>query len=116
MSVIHFYFAEFSFLAKYYSLLYQSFIPNCSLTITTLRYHCSIPRNVENYILNENNRRKRCQRLLDFLLVQLDSHRDYMQFCYYLTLVSVITNLPFRLIAGKVLSMLLHACTCVRTN
>ena len=92
---------EFSFLVRYYHSLYQSFIPNCSITIVTLRQHISIPDNVEKYILSGTSRRNCCQRLLDYLLVQLDTDRNYMQFCYYLSIVSVMTNLPYRMIAGQ---------------
>ena len=35
------YLTDFSFLIRYYSLLYQSLIPNCKLTINTLRQHMS---------------------------------------------------------------------------
>ena len=96
-----FYFSiEFSFLIRYYSLLYQSLIPNCKLTINTLRQHISISDNMEQYIVGAASHRTRCQRLINFLLTRLDSERDYMKFCYYLNAISVMTNLPYRLIAG----------------
>ena len=99
-----FYFSiEFSFLIRYYSLLYQSLIPNCKLTINTLRQHISISDNMEQYIVGAASHRTRCQRLINFLLTRLDSERDYMKFCYHLNIISVMTNLPYRLIAGMYL-------------
>ena len=94
-------YAEFSFLNKFYCLLYQSLIPNCSLTIKTLRQeHLNISHSVQQYILSGDGRRLRCQRLINFLLVHLDNVKDYSQFCHYLNLVTIITDLPYRMIAG----------------
>ena len=89
-------------MGKYYHLLYQSLIPNCSLTIKVLRQHLSISHGVELYILNGASPRLRCQRLVNFLLVHLDDLKDYAQFCDHLNLVSVLNDLPNRLIAGMV--------------
>ena len=95
-----FYFSiEFSFMIRYYSLLYQSLIPNCKLTINTLRQHISISDNIEQYIVGAAGHRTSCQRLINFLLTHLYSEKDYMQFCYLLYIVSV-TDLPYRLITG----------------
>ena len=91
---------EFSFLVRYYSLLYQSLIPNCNLTINTLRQHITICDNVEKYIVSAASHRTSCQRLINFLLTRLYSEKDYMQFCYHLYIISVMTDLPYRLIAG----------------
>ena len=91
---------EFSFLIRYYSLLYQSLIPNCKLTINTLRQHITICDNVEKYIVGAASHRTSCQRLINFLLTRLHSEKDYMQFCYHLNIISVLTDLPYRLIAG----------------
>ena len=97
-----FYFSiEFLFLIRYYSLLYQSLIPNCKLTLHTLRQHISISNNIEQYIVGAASHRIRCQRLINFLLTHLNSGKDYMQFCYYLNTISVMTDLPYRLIAGS---------------
>ena len=104
---------EFSFLVRYYHSLYQSFIPNCSITIARLHQHISIPDNVEKHILSGTSRRNRCQRLLDYLLVQLDTDRNYMQFCYYLSIVSVMTNLPYRMIAGQLFIITYAIFICV---
>ena len=91
---------EFSFLIRYYSLLYQSLIPNCKLTINTLRQHISISDNIEQYIVGAASQRTSCQRLINFLLTCLYSDKNYMQFCYHLNIISVMTNLSHRLIAG----------------
>ena len=96
---------EFSFLIRYYSLLYQSIIPNCKLTINTLRQHISISDNIEQYIVGAASHRTICQRLINFLLTRLHSEKDYMQFCCHLNIISVLTDLPYRLIAG---TLLLH--------
>lgn len=96
-----FYFSiEYSFLIRYYYLLYQSLIPNCKLTINTLRQHISISDNIEQYIVSATNHRTSCQRLINFLLTHIYSEKDYMQFCYCLNIISVLTDLPYRLIAG----------------
>ena len=91
---------EFSFLIRYYSLLYQSLIPNCKLTINTLRQHISISDNIEQYIVGAASHRISCQRLINFLLTHLYSEKDYMQFCFHLNIISVMCNLPYRLIEG----------------
>ena len=101
--VISYFLIEFSFLIRYYSLLYQSLIPNCKLTINTLRQHITISDNVEKYIVGAASHRTSCQRLINFLLTRLYSVKDYMQFCYHLNIISVMTNLPYRLIAGILL-------------
>ena len=38
--------------------------------------------------------RIRCQRIINLLLVQLDTTRDYKHFCYLFNMISVITVLP----------------------
>ena len=96
-----FYFSiEFLFLIRYYNLLYQSLIPNCKLTINTLRQHISISDNMEQYIVGAASHRISCQRLINFLLTRLYSEKDYMEFCYHVNIISVMTDLPYRLIAG----------------
>ena len=91
---------EYSFLIRYYSLLYQSLIPNCKLTISTLRHHIAISDNMEQYIIGAANQRTSCQRLINFLLTCLDSKKDYMQFCHHINIITVINDLSDRLIAG----------------
>ena len=85
---------------RYYSLLYQSLIPNCKLTVNILRQHISINDNIEQYIVGAADRRTSCQRVINFLLSYLYSGKDYMQFCYHINVISVMTDLPERLIAG----------------
>ena len=100
--VIEFYlYTEFSFLMRYYNLLYQSLIPNCKLSINALRQHISISDNIEQYIVSASSPRTSCQRLLNFLLIHLYSEKDYMQFCYHINIISVMTDLPYRLITGR---------------
>ena len=91
---------EFSFLTKYYSLLYQSLIPNCTLTINTLRQHISISDNIEQYIVGAASHRTSCQRLINFLLTCLYSEKDYMQFCHHFNIISVMSDVPYKLTAG----------------
>ena len=104
------YFTEFLCLRRTYFLLYQSLIPNCKVTITILRQHCEITSDVEQYILNRGSARLRCQQLLNFLLVRLDKSKDYMEFCRFLQLTSVLSNLSAKMISG---TEVLHACTYV---
>ena len=67
-------------------------MPNCKLTITTLKQHLEISSNMEHFILNGESSRTRCQRMIDFLLVHLDTTRDFEQFCYLFNMISVITD------------------------
>lgn len=93
---------EFSFLVTHYCLLYQSIIPNPKVTITALSQHLSIDGIVVKYIYDGSTRRIQCQRILNFLLVNLETGvQDYMQFCYCFSKVSVLTKLPYKMIAGK---------------
>ena len=78
---------------RYYNLLYQSLIPNCKLTIKILKQHVEIPSEVEDFVVNGENSRIRCQRIINFLLVQLDTTGDYKHFCYLFNAISVM-NLP----------------------
>ena len=92
---------EFSFLITHYNLLYQSIIPNPKLTITTLSRHLSIDENVTKYIYDGSTHRIQCQRILNFLLVNVaDGVQDYMQFCYCFGAISVLTYLPYKIIGG----------------
>ena len=91
---------EFVFLNRLYSLLYQSLIPNCELTINTLKEHMEICDDTRNYILEGVDPRIKCQRVINMLVVHLDKTRDYMQFCCLINLISVLTDLPYRLISG----------------
>ena len=91
---------EFSCIRRTYFLLYQSLIPNCKMTIAILRQHCEITSDVEKYILNRGSARLCCQQLLNFLLVRLDKSKDYMEFCRFLQLTSVLSNLSAKMISG----------------
>ena len=96
-----FYHTEFSFLIRYYNLLYQSLIPNTKLTINTLKVHLKFSNFMENYILSGKNPRIRCQRILNLLIVHLDIERDYVQFCHLINMISVMTtHLSHRLSTG----------------
>ena len=117
--IFYFYFSiEFSFLIRYYSLLYQSLIPNCKLTINTLRQHISISDHIEQYIVGAASHRTSCQRLVNFLLTRLYSEKDYMQFCYHLNIISMMTDLPYRLITGSyiVISMYIYTAGCTKVT
>jgi len=91
---------ELSFLIRYYELLYQSLIPNCKLTIKTLKQRVEISSDVENFIINGETSRIRCQRIINFLLVQLDITRNHEQFCNLFDTISITTDLPRRLRTG----------------
>ena len=94
---------EFSFLIRYYNLLYQSLIPNCKLTIKTLKQHLEIPNDVESFIVNGESSRIRCQRIINLLLVQLDTTRDYKHFCDLFNKISVMNDLTDKLRTGTML-------------
>lgn len=66
-----------------------------------MRKHIEISDNLQNYILQGENHRIRCQRVLNLLIAYLDNTKDYMNFCYLLSIISVFSELPYRLIAGK---------------
>ena len=72
------------------------------MTIGILRQHCEITSNVEGYILDGRNARLRNQRLLNILLVRLDEGKDYIQFCKFLQLTSILSNLNTKMISGIV--------------
>ena len=84
------------------------------MTITILRQHCEITSDVEQYILNRGSARLRCQQLLNFLLVRLDKSKDYMEFCKFLQLTSVLHNLSTKMISGTEVQHVLCVCACVR--
>ncbi|XP_065894594.1 uncharacterized protein [Dysidea avara] len=88
---------EFSFLIRYYNLLYQCLIPNCKLTIKILKRLIKIPSDVESFIINGESLRIRCQRVINLLLVQLDATRDYKHFCYLFNMISVMPSITNKL-------------------
>ncbi|XP_065894612.1 uncharacterized protein [Dysidea avara] len=92
---------EFSFLIRYYNLLYQSLIPNCKLTIKILKQHLEIPSDVESFIVNGESSRIRCQRVINLLLVQLDTTSNYEHFCHLFNTISVMRGLPDKLFSDS---------------
>ena len=103
---------EFSFLIRYYNLLHQSLIPNCKLTIKTLKQHLG---DIESFIINGDSSRIRCQRIINLLLVQLDTTRDYKHFCYLFNMISVMTDLTDKLRTGMMVIVLYnHKCIQVK--
>jgi len=94
------YFVEFSFLTRYYYLLYQSLIPNGRLAIAILRQHFQISSVIEQYIVGEGNLRLSSQRLLNFLITNLNATRDHVKFCFYIDILSVLTDLPVKITTG----------------
>jgi len=100
----------FSFLNNLYCLLYQSLIPNCKLTVNILKENLEISDNTKDYILEGDNPRIRCQRVLNLLIVNLDRERDYMQFCFLYNMISVMTDLPYKLITGNV-NAIMYLCS-----
>jgi len=91
---------EFLFLTRYYNLLYQSLIPNCKLTIKILKQHLEISSDVENFIVDGENSRIRCQRIINLLLLQLNKIKDYEQLRSLLNKISVVETLPDKLNSG----------------
>ena len=81
-------------------MLYQSLIPNCKLNIKILKQHLEISSDVESFIVNGESSRIRCQRVVDLLLVQLDTTRDCKHFCYLFNMISV-TDLTNKLRTGN---------------
>jgi len=66
-----------------------------------------ITSDAERFIVSEDNLRIRCQRVINFLLVWLDSKRDCKQFCYLFNMITVMTNLLDKLRTGK------PSCACI---
>jgi len=90
--------AEFSFLSKYYNVLYQSFMPNCKITVAVVRRYYSISNAVEKYISSGLTTRVRLKRVLNFLLVSLDRDKCYEKFA---SILNAATVLPQRMIKGE---------------
>ena len=86
---------------RYYHLLQNSIIPNCRINLPILYQYYTVSRDVENYVLTGTTAKVRVQRLLNFLLVNLDNEKDSMKFCVVINSISVMTNLPYRMIAGS---------------
>jgi len=92
---------EYMFLNRYHNLLYKSITPNCKITLPVLRQHYNISKSVDDFILTGTSARIRVQRLLNFLLVSLDNEKDYMKFCVVINSISVLSDLPYRIITGN---------------
>ena len=52
-----------------------------------------IPNNVESFIVSGEAPRIRCQRIINLLLLQLDTTGDYSQFCHLFNMISVTIDL-----------------------
>jgi len=91
---------------KYYYLLYQGIIPNCKLTIKILKQHLEVPSDVESFIANGENSRIKCQRVINFLLINLDTTRDLDHFLFLFHMISVMTDLPDKMRIGTVVNVI----------
>ena len=60
---------------------------------------------MKKYILDGGSNRNSCQRLLNFLLVDLNNSKNYFRFCYCISAVTVLTDLPYRMISGMFLTV-----------
>ena len=96
-------------MSRYYYLIHNSIIPNCRITLPILHQYYTVSRDVEDYILTGTTAKVCVQRLINFLLVNLDNEKDYMKFCVVINSISVMTNLPYRMIAGTYT----HAYVCM---
>ena len=107
----------FSFLSSHYSLLYQALIPNCKLTINILKEHLEVSDSAREYVLEGDNPRMKCQRVLNLLIGHLDNERNYLQFCHLFSMISVMSDLPNKLIAGTLYIqyylLATYVCVCV---
>jgi len=99
----YYFLTEFSFLIKHYNLLYQSLIPNCKLTIKLLKQHIEITSDAERFIVNGKSLRIRCQRIINLLLVQLNTTKDYKQFCYLFNMITIMADLSDKLRRGQLI-------------
>ena len=82
-------------------------MPNCKLTIKILKQHLEISSDVERFIVDGESPRIRCQRILNFLVVQLDATRDYKSFCCLFKMISVMPDLPDKLRTGMMIIMII---------
>ncbi|XP_065894615.1 uncharacterized protein [Dysidea avara] len=90
--------SAFSFLSKYYYTLYQSLIPNYKLTLSVVRQRHNISDTVEKYILSGRTARACLQRILNILILSLDTDQDYERFIDFLNAATVLADLPQRMI------------------
>lgn len=90
-------------MSRYYNLLYLSVLPNFDVVISVLRQHIEISYDVEAFLAFDQRPRFRCRRILNYLLVQLDTNRDYEKFCDVFHMISALTNASERLLQGELL-------------
>jgi len=96
------FYAELSFLMKYYTLLYQAVIPNCTLTIAVLKKHIDISNWEESYIHSGISLRARCQRVINVLLVYLEKEDGILvKFCSLFNKISVLSDISNKLTTGS---------------
>ena len=98
--IIFWSFTEFSFLIRYYNMLYLSILPNFELVITVLKQHIEVPYNVEGFLVSDQRPRIRCQKILNYLLVQLNTNKDCKKFCVVFHMISAMSDLSERLLEG----------------
>ena len=96
---------EFPFLIRYYNLLYQSLIPNCFLTLNTVQRYYDISQSGLKLILEGPTVKVRVQRLLNFLLKSLNADKDHVKFCNVISSITVLGDLPHKLIKGILILM-----------
>ncbi|XP_065910436.1 uncharacterized protein [Dysidea avara] len=78
-------------LAKYYNIFYQSFMPNCKLSVEVLRRHYHISSEVISFICSGRTIRICNQRVLTFLLTEFE--KDY-NISKFLSIVEQLIQLP----------------------
>ena len=89
---------------RYFYVLYRSIIPNRRITLPILHKSYNIGKDVEDYILTGASAKLCIQKILNFLFVCLDNEKDYMKFCLVINSISVMTNLPHRMIYGNLIA------------
>ena len=86
-------------LPGYYNILYQSFMPNCKLSVKILKRYYRVSDQVITFILGGSNMRICNQRLLTFILTEFEKDYDISRFC---VVVEQLIQLPeLRRIADK---------------
>ena len=89
LSIIHRYaiffnsfFVDYAKLAKCYNIFYQSFMPNCKLSVEVLRRHYHISSETISYICNGRTIRICNQRVLTFLLTEFEKDNNISKFFF----------------------------------
>ncbi|XP_065910081.1 uncharacterized protein [Dysidea avara] len=78
-------------LTRYYNILYQSFMPNCKLSVEVLRRHYHISSEVISFICSGRTVRICNQRVLTFLLTEFEKDHDISKF---FSIVKQLIQLP----------------------